>query len=187
MSYLSRYSTNLLGITAPQKIQVDVIEPIFRTLFSKWISSVAQKENTFDTNVEQRLSRFINDTLKVHTNINLKITESIVPGIIFPMSISSIGKNKLPFLCEMLDFDQNVNQAKARINTVIQLNQVFAEHHKEKSVIYFVANEPETQNLGHSIWSNLRDWKTVNVVTEAEVEEIEQYVIEHEVQPIVLK
>ncbi len=185
LSYLSRYSTNLIGVTVPKSIKIEVNQDNFIQLFHKWISTIDKKELSKNVVIEERLSGFIHHSLEKLTNVNLKLNESIIPGILFPFTISSIGKNENPFMCEFLDFDMNLQQAKNRINYTLQLNQVFSNNNMGKATIYFVANEPQNENLAHSIWNNLRDWSGVIIVSESDVKQIENFMEEHDVKPLI--
>jgi hypothetical protein len=187
LSYLSRYSSNLIGITAPKVIQIEVNQSNFSKLFEKWISLLPQENPVTKISQEERLSGFIQTTLKAHTNINQKLTHSIIPGILFPFVISSVGKNERPFICEFLDFDTNITKAKNRIHHTLHLNQVFSTNNEVDSTIYFVSDEPKLTLAGREIWTNLREWSNVNVVSENEVELITAYVEQHGVMPLVSK
>lgn len=185
LSYLSRYSNNLIGVTPPKSISIEVNMSNFEKLFEKWIAILPQETPKAIKTQEERLSKFVQTSLKAHTNINQKLTNTIVPGILFPFVISSIGMNDQPFVCEFLDFETHLFQAKNRINNTIHLLDVFSRNNWDNSTVYFVSNEPQNSSSAHKIWSNLREWGAVNVVTENEVGEIEEYLEQHHIKPFI--
>jgi hypothetical protein len=184
MSYLNRYSTNLIQVEESTSIDLELSESNFKKLFEKYLGIAQNHKSAQEADLEKRVHKIIKKELKSRTSLDLKLNSDILPGLLYPVSVPSIGKNEIPFVCEIFNFEKRVDSVRQKIGDVLNLQQAFHTNGMSEAKFFAIGNEPpKTDKASHKIWKDLHDSKWIEIVPEVEIEKVVNYTKEHDVQP----
>lgn len=188
MSYLHRYSTNLIQIESTTAISLELNEANFKKLFEKYLGVDSSEKIASSIDLEKRISKIIRKKLKARTSIDLKLDSTILPGLMYPMAVPSIGMNEVPFVCEVVNFEKRVDSVTQKIGDMFNLQDAFGRNNMKGAKFFAVGNEPsKADKTAHQIWTNLRSTDWIDFVPEHEMDKVIDYAEAHDVQPWVAK
>lgn len=182
-NYLSVYSNNLLTYSTPVHLQQDLNREVFDKLFEKFVFRLdpvpLEKTNKIDV-VRKRLSKSIAN----YVNFDVELTEREIPGLIIPSKISFIGKNQVEVTGEMNDFSKSIHTLKQQIGSHLYLVDRIIET-RRGAKFFFIGDEPSKSLVeNHKIWKSIKDFKTLSLVPTNEIEQVEEYMSIHQVEPL---
>lgn len=184
MSYLNRYSTNLIQIETTTPIDLELNEVNFKKLFEKYLGSTRHDKNTLAEDMEKRMHKVIRKKLKTRTSLDIKLDSTHLPGLLYPVSVPSIGKNEAPFVCEVLNFEKRIDSISQKIGDILNLQRAFEHNEMTNAKFFAIGNEPSKKDkTSHQIWKDLYHSNWIDIVHENEIEKIITYTEEHDVQP----
>ncbi|MDA9554848.1 hypothetical protein N9R54_01310 [Pelobium sp.] len=184
-NYLSVYANNLLTYSKPTEINLELNQVKFNQLFEKFIYSLdthlAEKNNPIEY-TRKRLSYSIKD----HVNFDVELTSNEIQGLIVPAKVTFIGKNDVKVAGEMNDFSKSVNFLKQQVNAHLYLvDKIMANNKNAK--FFFIGDEPsKSLKENHDIWKSIKDFKTLDLISTKEIEKVEEYMISHQVEPLIM-
>ncbi|MBK1439646.1 hypothetical protein JHJ32_06590 [Parapedobacter sp. ISTM3] len=182
LEYLSVYANNLLAFSKPVPLNVALDENTFDKLFEKFVFTLPrQQERERDpvAHAKQRLVKSIGDRV----NFDVELTDNDVAGLIVPSRVSFIGRNDVKVVGEMSDFGKALHALKLQVRAHLFLVDTIRRHEKGAK-FFFVGDEPSKKlNDHHDIWQSLKNYKPIQWVPTDEVQQIEEYVAEHQVLP----
>ena len=97
ISYLSRYSNNLIQFSAPKSIDITLTESTYKRVFEKYIfqyNTIVSQENTPDIYVSVKTKLYPRITGKV--NIDRTLTSDDFENLFAPVEVNFIGVNGVP-------------------------------------------------------------------------------------------
>lgn len=186
ISYLSKYSNNILSFTEPKEINLEVSDDIFKKLFSKFIDAREiditglPQSKQIDIFKEKNLAR-----LERYFNIDTKVTSREIPNLIMPVKVDLLGENGVPVYVKSIDMDRRVYDIEYDIGILLSLNTAFNQN-KQKAKGFVLAQEP-TQNDSekYAIWNELRKEAFFDYVDVSESEKILEYAENNKVHPLI--
>lgn len=183
LEYLSRYSNNLVNVSAPVRLDMEIDESVFNMLFCKYVDQlgVAPQEKAIRS-VERIKESFYPEVTKYY-NTDKTISKKELPGLPMAVNVDLIGKNKKPVFAQIIDFERPVYNIRQDVSAIQFLHDAYGEN---QSMAFLIGNEPDKSIYpnSHDAWSDLRQWKTASFVEIQEIEKLKKYAIEHNVTPL---
>jgi hypothetical protein len=180
LSYMSRYSNNLLLFSSPVQIDLSINRPLFDTLFKKYVDAVGISEKKAKP-LEQVKEEFY-PQVKSYYNTDIKITPQQVEGLPMAINIDVIGKNEIDTFAQIVDFDRPFYHVGKDVGDLISLMGAFE---KGDAYSFLVGDEPDKQKYGqsHDTWNTLRKWNKLEYVPLKEIDRLQEYAVQHGVRP----
>lgn len=192
LSYLSKYSNNLVGFTDPQAIDVDLTHDNFDKLYSKYVF-VKESEEDFKKLSPISPISLAKDSLipkvidRVDVNVNLSADK--YSFVMFDLHIDMMGKNDRPVLNQFVDFEYTPSKIRSEITDYLSIVKPFEIQAGKPGKFFLVGDEPSKELAKqHLMWQNLLSSPLIRkdileVVPSNETERIEAYLEEHDVKP----
>lgn len=190
INYFSYYTNNLISFTSPKSIDLELSEAIFSRLFEKWIFKVRGNElkQAAISSIRGVKKNFIP---RVHNRVNVdyKLEASAYDFVVFNLNIDLIGKNDKPVLTQFVDFEASQASLKNKINEFVSIIKPLEIKEGIEGKFFLVAEEPRKELLSqHLIWDHLKDSPLIKglvleIIPPSELELIEKYFEDHDVQP----
>lgn len=186
ISYLSRYSNNIISYTSPKEIYLEINDQNFSTLFRKYVDEIIESVDLVPKikPVEYIKLQF-GDKIKEYYDFNKEITHEQVKNLITPVRVDFAGRNEIDVYAQTIDMEGGYSSVANNINAFIQLKTTYLNN--EIPIKDFViAKEPDKNQFPrqHDMWSQLMSSKILNYLDLSESEEIIKYAEEHGVVPI---
>ena len=100
ISYLNKYSNNVLNFSTPKKIDLEISPINFSKLFSKFIDEKYALRDELSPGMSysliDKLSLKYSAQLHNHFNVDKKINIEEMPSLLMPVKIDLIGVNEIP-------------------------------------------------------------------------------------------
>jgi hypothetical protein len=193
IQYISDYTNNLISLTPPKQIDVEVNEVVFKKLYEQFvfkpeISGLPLKKKSSIILTEAKNS-FI-PKVKERVNVDYQLKASEFDFMVFNLQVDLIGKNDVPVLTQFVDFQGGSESIKRRINDYVSIIKPFEIIEEGKVGKYFIIGQEPNKELGkqHSIWENLMaspliSKSIVQIVHPEELDEVQEYFEKHDVKP----
>lgn len=181
ISYMNRYSNNLISFSTPIQIEIEADQKLFSFLFSKYIDAteVAPKRTK---SVEVVKSEFL-PKVNTHFNIEREMTKDDIPNLIMSVNVDMIGKNEVPVFSQIIDFERHMNFIQ---QDVAVLEFLYNAMKMQKPKSFLIGNEPDKSVYpkSHTAWNDLRTNDRFEFVSLDEIDRVKVYAEEHEVMPL---
>ena len=182
LSYLNRYSNNLINFSAPFQIDRNADQQLFGFLFSKYVDAteIPQKRTK---SVDAVKSEFF-PQVKPYYNTEKEVGISEIPNLLMPVNVDMIGKNEVPVFAQLIDFErQHLNFIQQDVSVLEFLFSAFEGEHPKS---FMIAGEPEKAAYpkAHDAWNSLRKWNKTEYVALDEIDKVREYAEMHGVQPL---
>jgi hypothetical protein len=187
LNYLNRYNNNLVQFSSVEEIEMELNKFNFRKMFQKYIYNteifeVEQKSNClteFDS-----FKKTFKPRLKQYVNIDFKVSNDIIKGLISPVTVDLFGKNGAFVTGQSIDFSKDKNWLLHDINAYMYLT-LSTEMSDKNAKCFLIGEEPNKKlGLNHEIWNNARNAKNIEFVSIDESEKVIEYLIKKGVTPI---
>ncbi|MEZ4723007.1 MAG: hypothetical protein R2813_14120 [Flavobacteriales bacterium] len=183
LDYLNRYSSNLIQFHKPVQVSLALTEENFQGLFAKYLGHADEPSHTV-REYEHRVHHYIKTHLSERTNIDIIVDSSSVPGLIYPIKVSSLGENEAPFAVEAIDFSKRHDVIEHRVANLFHLKRVLADQGRQQANFFAIGEEPSKTNaVNHKIYQDLRSSGLLEIISENEQERVVKFAEEHDVQP----
>jgi hypothetical protein len=185
IDYLSRYSNNIIGFSAPRSINLEVNADVFDNLFCKFVD-VTQAEKVDKTRIKP--IEFIKEKHREivrYYNVGNEVSHNYIPNLITPVKIDFSGQNDIDVYAQTLDMETPYNHISSHVNAFGQLKTAYADIGKPMQDFILCQEPPKHLKKQHDIWAQLRSTSKFNVVDISESQRIIDYAIEHGVRPLI--
>lgn len=181
LSYMNRYSNNLISFSSPVQIEMEADQNLFNFLFSKYIDATETAPKRTKS-VEAVKSEFL-PKVNTHFNIERELSRNDIPELLMSVNVDMIGKNEVPVFSQIIDFERNMNFIQ---QDVAVLEFLFNALEKQLPKSFLVGNEPDKSAYpkSHAAWNDLRNYSKFEFVALEEIERVKAYAEEHEVVPL---
>ncbi|RQP14176.1 MAG: hypothetical protein EAS52_17990 [Parapedobacter sp.] len=182
MEYLSVYANNLLTFSKPVPLNVALDEHTFDRLFEKFVFTLPQQRQKVPDSTAYAKRRLVK-SIGRHVNFDVELTENDFAGLIVPSKVSFIGRNDVKVVGEISDFSKALHILKPQIGAHLFL--VDTIRRQEKDAKFFVVGDEPSKKLKdhHDIWESLKNYQPIEWVPTDEVQQIEEYMADHDVSP----
>ncbi|PVD53588.1 hypothetical protein DC498_03460 [Terrimonas sp.] len=186
ISYLSKYSNNVISFTNPKEISLEVNKQIFSSLFRKYIDDIIEaKEELPRVKPVEYIKTHFGDKIEKHYDLNREVTHEHVQNLITPVRIDFAGKNEIDVFAQTVDMEATPVTVANHINSFIQLKTTYNENNVSMKD-FIIAKEPDRNTFPkqHDIWNQLRTSNILNYLDLSESEAIITYAEQHGVVPL---
>lgn len=176
--YLSKYSNNILSYSTPNAISLPLSTELYEELVGRFfnekpVATRPRSSHKFSAYATRFFTQF-----KTVANLNYEIKLSDLSTLAAPVRIDLIGKNKMPYISQSIDFTNTVNTIAQKAKDLQALHHAFQDH-GEKPMIHVLSEEPPRNTEQHSYWQRIRDLNYLHIIPRAEDERITAYIREH--------
>ncbi|MGN6603348.1 MAG: hypothetical protein ACTHK8_12925 [Ginsengibacter sp.] len=186
VSYLSRYSNNLIGFTSPKEIYLALNRQNFEKLFTTYVDEVIEfAEAPRKIKLVEEITDRYGNRLKEHYDINREVTPDKVKNLITPVRVDFTGRNEVDVYAQTVDMEATPGTVTNNINAFVQLKTSYIKNGVPVQD-FVIAKEPDEKKYPtqHNIWQQLRHSNILNYLDLSESEAIVRYAEEHGVVPI---
>lgn len=186
ISYLSKYSNNVISFTNPKEIYLEINNQNFSSLFRKYIDDIieAAEVEPKQKPVEYIKTQF-GEKIKEHYDFNKEVTHEQVQNLIAPVRIDFAGRNEIDVYAQTVDMEAGPGTVANHINAFVQLKTTYQKNNIQMQD-FFIAKEPARELFPkqHDMWNQLRNSDILNYLDLSESEAIITYAEQHGVVPI---
>ena len=184
-TYLSRYSNNLITYSEPKAIDVDINKEVFNKLFEKFIYQLSPSNQQRLRPIE-KVKKRLSKSIAPYVNFDAEINNSLIPGLIVPARVLFIGKNEMQVTGEAKDFNSIPQIIQQQINAHLFLVDKIKDMSPGKQGQFFFIGDEPSKNLveNHKLWTAIKKSSDLDLVPTNEIERIEEYMVEHGVEPL---
>lgn len=186
LSYLAKYSNNLVQFSIPKTIDIEFSEKMFQLFFSKYIfSEEFEIPKEHKVNIFNKVKRNLHPSIENKVNINFTVTSQNLENIFAPVEVNFIGMNGAPIAGQVLDFTKSHFYLESDLTRYISLSKALELEGKRNGKYFVIGKEPKkTINLkNHILWNHIRQTKFLEFVSVNETDIIKNYINERDVKP----
>ena len=189
LTYLSKYSNNLIQYSEPKPIGIELNDENFNKLFEKFIyinEEVMPVVNNVTVYDKVKLNLY--PKIESRVNIDTTLTVNEIPNLFVPLEVNFIGMNDVPVAGQTFDFEKRHYNLENDITRFISLAKALELEGKKDGKYYILGKEPQVSHndKNHMIWKQIYETKFLDFVDIDEVDEIENYVLQHNVKPFII-
>lgn len=209
-SYLSKYANNLISFSEPKHLNIKNQENVQIQLFNKYIyqreaTVIERKEVKKDyqleklekrasqleelvkrTEVKRIVSKNLYPKIKSRVNIDCSLTHNNVDNLLLKVKVGFIGKNGSVVCGQPMDFSTEISDLERNIGRFVTLIKAFDEIDSKSGKYFVIGKEPSKElEANHAIWHQVAQHNYIDFVPIAELNKIEEYINEKDVQPYV--
>ena len=181
LEYLSAYSTNLLVVDMPRRIDLPANENTFDLLYASNIDAEGRGNQQREAQNVRFSTLKSRETVREHFRTDARIDRSLDASIRFPVRVDLAGRNDRLTVAKLVATDRPARFIADDAHAFTSLlSQTPAAKH------FLVAGEPDraTAPRQHQLWSNLREAFAAQYVDLNEFGRVEEYAREHGVRPL---
>lgn len=186
ISYLSRYSNNLIQFSEPKAIDIIYTPENFKRLFEKYIYVFDQKIEAIITeqDVVKKVRQQLYPKITNRVNLDKSLDSTHFENLFAPIEVNFIGINGMPVAGQTIDFDKKHHFLENDIARFVSLTKAIELEGKEKGKYFVLGQEPEKKDdKNHLLWEQIRNTEFLEFVDVDEVSRIEEYIEKNEVKP----
>lgn len=186
LSYLKKYSNNIIQFGETTIVDIKLNEKIFKKFFEMYVFRypvLIDKEKDIDILKKPQTISFYEEVSE-RVNIDREITNEDLSSILIPTKVGFIGKNEVPTAGDVLNLQKNIQTISNNVSKFISLTKALDDNQNKKGKYYIIGEEPDKRLIeNHRLWNNLRNTKIVDYVELQDIGEITNYFTEHQVVP----
>ncbi len=186
LSYLEKYSNNLIQFGETTIVDIELNEDIFKKFFEMYVFRypvLIDKEKDIDILKKTQTISFYEEVSE-RVNIDREITNKDLSSLLIPTKVGFIGKNEVPTAGDILNLQKNIQTVRNNINRFISLTKALDDNQNKKGKYYLIGEEPDKKlKENHHLWNNLRNTKIIDYVELQDIGEITSYFTQHQVIP----
>jgi len=179
LSYMNRYSNNLINFSAPVEIDLPANAELYNFLFGKYIDATGYVPKK--TKSIEKVKEDFYPQVEEYYNTNEEVTPAKIKNLPMSVKVDIIGQNEIPVFGQIIDFERHVNFIFEDVAVLNFLMNAFDE-----SQSFMVANEPDKKAFpkSHNAWSDLCKWDKFKFIPLEEIDQLKEYAVEHGVHPL---
>lgn len=188
LTYLSKYSNNLIQYSEPKPIGIELNNENFNKLFEKFIyinEEVMPVVNNVTIYDKVKLNLY--PKIENRVNIDTTLTANEIPNLFVPLEINFIGMNEVPVAGQTFDFEKRHYNLENDITRFISLAKALELEGKKDGKYFILGKEPQVSHNDKNflIWKQICETKFLDFVDIDEIEKIENYLVDHNVTPFI--
>lgn len=185
ISYLSKYSNNIIQFSAPKTIDIDLNTDNFKRIFEKYIFRYTEEiDEIIEFNVYSKVKENLFPKIENRVNLELTLTSNDFENLFAPIEIDFIGINEIPLAGQTIDFEKKHYYLENDITRFVSLTKAIELEGNSKGKYYILGREPQKNiDKNHQLWEHIRDSDFLEFVDIDEVGIVEEYIEEHNVKP----
>lgn len=186
ITYLSKYSNNLLQFSEPKFIDVTLSNDIYRRVFEKYIFEYEENLHLEDApNIYQNVKTKLYPKISGKVNIDRTLTSDDFSNLFAPVEVNFIGVNGAPVAGQVFDFEKRHYNLENDITRFISLTKAIELSGQKDGKYFVLGREPQTSQTdkNHMMWEQIRDAKFLDFVDIDEIGIVEEYITANHVTP----
>lgn len=185
ISYLSRYSNNLIQFSEPKTIDILFSPENYKRIYEKYIYAFDQKiEEVFVESIFTKVKQELYPKITNRVNLDFSLDSSHFENLFVPIEVNFIGINGMPVAGQTIDFDKKHHFLENDIARFVSLTKAIELEGKEKGKYFVLGHEPDKKDdKNHLLWEQIKDSKFLEFVDVDDVDRVEEYIEKHEVKP----
>lgn len=185
ISYLSRYSNNLIQFSEPKTIDILFSPENYKRIYEKYIYAFDQKiEEVFVESIFTKVKQELYPKITNRVNLDFSLDSSHFENLFAPIEVNFIGINGMPVAGQTIDFDKKHHFLENDIARFVSLTKAIELEGKEKGKYFVLGHEPDKKDdKNHLLWEQIKDSKFLEFVDVDDVDRVEEYIEKHEVKP----
>lgn len=185
ISYLSRYSNNLIQFSEPKTIDILFSPENYKRIYEKYIYAFDQKiEEVFVESIFTKVKQELYPKITNRVNLDFALDSSHFENLFAPIEVNFIGINGMPVAGQTIDFDKKHHFLENDIARFVSLTKAIELEGKEKGKYFVLGHEPDKKDdKNHLLWEQIKDSKFLEFVDVDDVDRVEEYIEKHEVKP----
>ena len=185
ISYLSKYSNNIIQFSAPKTIDIDLNTDNFKRVFEKYIFRYTEEiDEIIEFNVYSKVKENLFPKIENRVNLELTLTSNDFENLFAPIEIDFLGINEIPLAGQTIDFEKKHYNLENDITRFVSLTKAIELEGNSKGKYYILGREPQKNiNKNHQLWEHIRDSDFLEFVDIDEVGIVEEYIEQHNVKP----
>jgi hypothetical protein len=188
LSYLNRYSNNLVIYSEVRKIETDVTLETFKQLFNKYVFEydeeiVSQIDKSKDILFKVKTNLFAK--IEDRVNLNVTVNSNNFNELLTPVDVNFLGKNGVIVAGQTIDFAKRLYNLENDLTRFISFTKAVDYSSAKKGKYFLVGQEPnKIENpVNHNTWKHVRESHLVEYVDVNETEIIKNYIFDKGVTP----
>jgi hypothetical protein len=185
-NYLSQYSNNLLTFSKPKAINISVNQELFEKLFEKYIFDLEHAEEEIKKQtVYEKVKKNLFPKIDTRVNIDWHLTSKEIPNLFTSTNVDFIGRNENPVAGHTFDFFKRHYNLENDIARFVGLAKAFELNGEKNGQFYVIGKEPNKKKFPthHTTWKEIHESNFLEFVPVKEIDRIDSYLIDHDVQP----
>lgn len=185
ISYLSKYSNNLLQFSEPKFIDVPLTALTFRKVFEKYIFKYEEEiTSRLYTNVFEKVRTKLYPNIEGMVNIDRTLTSLDFENLFAPLEVNFIGVNGVPVAGQTFNFEKGHYYLENDVTRFISLTKALELEGKKDGKYFVLGREPmKNYDKNHLMWRQIRDSDFLEFVDIDEVGIVEEYIVTNHVIP----
>lgn len=176
--YLSRYSNNIVEFSKPIKIDVNLDQASFNTIYNKYVfeSDLEAIKSTPKVGIDSIVKDNLYPRIKTKVNIDATVNPSDFDELISPVKVDFIGKNGKIVSGQTIDFEKRYVDLERDLTKYISFTKA-VDYQFGKGHYFLVGDEPskEGDSKNHAIWKHIYQSRIVDYVNLNETDKIVEY------------
>jgi hypothetical protein len=185
ISYLSKYSNNLIQFSEVRTIDIDFGMDNFKRLFEKYVYAfVDEVKRVPKEDIFKRVKTQLYPKIDMKVNVDISLDSSHFENLFTPIEIDFIGINGAPVAGQTIDFEKKHYFMENDVNRFIAFTKAIELEKKTKGKYFILGQEPENRNdKNHSLWKQIRDTKFLEFIDLDEIDLVKDYIEKNDVKP----
>lgn len=185
LTYLSKYSNNIVQFSLPKSIDVELNSNNFKRIFEKYIFRYSEEINVTPIfNVHSVVKTQLFPKIEKRVNLEKTLTSGDFDNLFAPIDIDFIGVNGIPVAGQTIDFDKKHYYLENDVTRFVSLTKAIELEGDIRGKYFVLGREPQKKiNKNHFLWEQIRDTKFLEFVDVDEVGIIEEYIKKNNVKP----
>ncbi|UAM98372.1 hypothetical protein K8354_00665 [Polaribacter litorisediminis] len=185
LTYLSKYSNNIVQFSLPKSIDVELNSNNFKRIFEKYIFKYSEEiKVTPIFNVHSVVKKQLFPKIEKRVNLEKTLTSNDFDNLFAPIDIDFIGVNGIPVAGQTIDFEKTHYYLENDVTRFVSLTKAIELEGDIRGKYFVLGREPQKKaNKNHFLWEQIRDTEFLEFVDVDEVGIIEEYIESNNVRP----
>lgn len=185
ISYLSKYSNNLLQFSEAKTIDIELNSSNFKRIFEKYIFQYDEVINLSNTpNIYENVKIKLYPHIIGKVNVDITITTTDFKNLIAPVTVNFIGVNGVPVAGQAIDFEKQHYNLENDVTRFVALTKALELDGQKDGKYFVLGREPVNQkDKNHLMWEQIRDSDFLDFVDIDEIGIVEEYINTKQVVP----
>lgn len=186
ITYLSKYSNNLLQFSEPKVIDISLDEITYKRIFEKYIFQYEEIVSTqTEPTIFQKVRTKLYPKITGKVNIDKTLTSNDFANLFAPVEVNFIGVNGVPVAGQAFDFEKKHYFLENDVTRFISLTKALELSGQPDGKYFVLGREPKVSHndKNHLMWSQIRDARFLEFVDIDEIGIVEDYIEKNHVIP----
>ena len=189
LTYLSKYSNNIIQFSAPKAISIELNSSNFKRIFEKYIFKYSEIEDqSTSISILNTVRESLFPKIKERVNLEMTLTSNDFEDLFAPIKIDFIGRNGIPVAGQTIDFTKKHYNLENDVARYVSFTKAIDLNSNNKGKYYVLGKEPQKDSdRNHQLWNDIRNSNFLEFVDIDEFNIVEEYIETQNVKPYFAK